>query len=73
MIKILLLVSLILLIALIISIKINIEQSKDKKQLKNSLKIMENIYEKTEKINSGNINDDFNESINILSDYANKK
>ena len=73
MVKILLLVSLISIAALIISVRINLKQSEDKKQLKNSLKIMENIYEKTEKINSGNINDDFNESLNILHDYANKK
>lgn len=64
---------LVLIGALFVSVKINIKQSKDKKQLKNSLKMMENIYEKTEKINSGNINDDFNESLNILSDYSNRK
>lgn len=64
---------LVLIGALFVSVKINIKQSKDKKQLKNSLKMMENIYEKTEKINSGNINNDFNESLNILSDYSNRK
>ena len=66
-------VILVLIGALFVSVKINLKQSKDKKQLKNTLKTMENIYEKTEKINSGNINDDFNESLNILSDYSNRK
>lgn len=64
---------LVLIGALFASVKINIKQSKDKKQLKNTLKTMENIYEKTEKINSGNTNNDFNESLNILSDYSNRK
>lgn len=70
MMKMLLCTSLVLIGALFISIKINIKQSKDNKQLKNALKTMENIYEKTKKINSGNIANDFNNSINILHEYS---
>ena len=64
---------LILIGALFISIKINIKQSKDKKQLKNTIDALEAINEKVAKINSGDIKSDFNESLNILSNYANKK
>lgn len=63
----------ILLIALAISIKINIKQSEDKKQLKNKINKLEAINEKMSKINTGDVKSDFNNSIELLHNYANRK
>lgn len=63
----------ILLIALAISIKINIKQSEDKKQLKNKINKLEVINEKMSKINTGDVKSDFNNSIELLHNYANRK
>ena len=63
----------ILLLALTISIKINIKQSEDKKQLKDKINKLEAINEKMSKINTGDVKSDFNESIELLHNYANNK
>ena len=65
---------LILIAALVVSIKINIKQSKDKKILESTLKTMEKINAKTEKI--WNAKDDsakFDASLDILQEYSNRK
>lgn len=62
-----------LLIAFIILMKIAISQNDKIAQLKNELKKEKKIEKQKEKINSGDVQSDFNESINILSDYSNRK
>lgn len=62
-----------LLLVFIIMMKIAISQNEKIKQLKNELQKEKKIEEQKEKINSGNTSADFDNSINILSKYAESK
>ena len=71
--KIIIMAILILLIAVIILIKINRKQSEKNKELKENLEVLEKIYEKTKKINTGDRATDFNNSLELLNQYSNRK
>lgn len=62
-----------LVLAFIIMAKITIVQHKKINQLKQELQKEKKIEKQKEKINTGNNNADFNNSINILHNYAKDK
>lgn len=82
--KVLLCANLILLVLLIIAIKILIKQNKKTKEFEEEIKILEQrrenekiirkeVEEKKEQINTSDNNANFNNSIDILSDFARRK
>lgn len=68
--KYLILSILILIIALIITIKIATIKNKKQKDLQKELQKEKKIAEQKEKINTGNKRNDFNNSIDLLHNYA---
>lgn len=64
---------LILLMALIVAIQIATAQRKTIKQLKAELQKEQKIAKQKEKIHTGDNNADFNNSIELLQDYSNKR
>lgn len=73
MIKWLILTIFILLNILIFSIKINVNKGKKIKQLEAEIKKGVRIAEQKEKIHAGNNTDNFNNSVDILQKYSEKR
>ena len=73
MIKCLILTIFILLNILIFSIKINVNKGKKIKQLEAEMKKGVRIAEQKEKIHAGNNTDNFNNSVDVLQKYSEKR
>jgi uncharacterized membrane-anchored protein YhcB (DUF1043 family) len=71
--KYLIIAILILLGVAVISIRLNIKQNKTNKQLKQELEKEAQIEKQKDKIHSGNDTTNFDNSLNILSEYSEKR
>lgn len=71
--KYLIIAILVLLGVTVISIRINIKQNKTNKQLKKELQKEAQIEKQKDKIHSGNDTTNFDNSLDILSEYSKKR